>query len=155
MICIPKVRHFWRCIFFMAKKGSKQKKYSTEFKIGVIMDMREHHLGYRETARKHFDAKSRSEEERYKDSIRRWERIFLEEGACVHFEFFARFILIIQACFLRILPQSRIRSTAPSRREPFSQTHSSLVFCLIYNHRQSLFRTTRLSRGFLYTRKSS
>ena len=65
----------------MAKKGSKQKKYSTEFKIGVIMDMREHHLGYRETARKHFDAKSRSEEERYKDSIRRWERIFLEEGA--------------------------------------------------------------------------
>ena len=64
----------------MAKKGSKQKKYSTEFKIGVIMDMREHHLGYRETARKHFDAKSRSEEERYKDSIRRWERIFLEEG---------------------------------------------------------------------------
>ena len=65
----------------MAKKGSKQKKYSTEFKIGVIMDMREHHLGYRETARKHFDAKSRSEEELYKDSIRRWERIFLEEGA--------------------------------------------------------------------------
>ena len=65
----------------MAKKGLKQKKYSTEFKIGVIMDMREHHLGYRETARKHFDAKSRSEEERYKDSIRRWERIFLEEGA--------------------------------------------------------------------------
>ena len=65
----------------MAKKGSKQKRYSTEFKIGVIMDMREHHLGYRETARKHFDAKSRSEEERYKDSIRRWERIFLEEGA--------------------------------------------------------------------------
>ena len=65
----------------MTKKGSKQKKYSTEFKIGVIMDMREHHLGYRETARKHFDAKSRSEEERYKDSIRRWERIFLEEGA--------------------------------------------------------------------------
>ena len=65
----------------MAKKGSKQKKYSTEFKIGVIMDMREHHLGYRETARKHFDAKSRLEEERYKDSIRRWERIYLEEGA--------------------------------------------------------------------------
>ena len=43
--------------------------------------MREHHLGYRETARKHFDAKSRSEEEWYKGSIRRWERIFLEEGA--------------------------------------------------------------------------
>ena len=65
----------------MGKTGRKNKVYSAEFKIGVIMDMREHHLGYRETARKHFDAKSRSEEERYKDSIRRWERIFLEEGA--------------------------------------------------------------------------
>ena len=37
----------------MAKKGSKQKKYSTEFKIGVIMDMREHHLSYSETVRKY------------------------------------------------------------------------------------------------------
>ena len=45
------------------------------------MDMREHHLGYRETARKYFDAKTRSEEEQYKGSIKRWERIFLEEGA--------------------------------------------------------------------------
>ena len=27
----------------------KQKNYSPEFKIPVIMDMREHHLGYRET----------------------------------------------------------------------------------------------------------
>ncbi len=33
----------------MAKKGTQQKKYSTEFKIGVITDMREHHLGYNET----------------------------------------------------------------------------------------------------------
>ena len=30
----------------MRKKGSKNKVYSAEFKIGVIMDMREHHLGY-------------------------------------------------------------------------------------------------------------
>ena len=65
----------------MAKKGSKQKSYSAEFKICVIMDMREHHLGYRETARKYFDAKTRSEEEQFKGSIKRWERIFLEEGA--------------------------------------------------------------------------
>ena len=64
----------------MGKTG-KNKVYSAEFKIGVIMDMREHHLGYRETARKHFDAKTRSEEELYKGSIKRWERIFLEEGA--------------------------------------------------------------------------
>jgi len=65
----------------MAKKGSKQKSYSAEFKICVIMDMRKHHLGYRETARKYFNAKTRSEEEQYKGSIKRWERIFLEEGA--------------------------------------------------------------------------
>lgn len=29
-------------------------KYSPEFKLSVILDMREHHLGYRETARKYF-----------------------------------------------------------------------------------------------------
>ena len=28
----------------MAKKGTKQKRYSTEFKINLIMDMREHHF---------------------------------------------------------------------------------------------------------------
>ena len=64
----------------MAKKGTKQKRYSTEFKMCVIMNMREHHLGYRETARKYFDAKTRSKEEQYTGSIKRWERIFLEEG---------------------------------------------------------------------------
>ena len=46
----------------MKKKGRKHKNYSPEFKIRVIMDMREHHLGYRETARKHLGAQSRSEE---------------------------------------------------------------------------------------------
>jgi len=49
LICTPKVRHFWRCIFFMAKTGRENKGYSAEFKIGVIMNMREHHLGYCET----------------------------------------------------------------------------------------------------------
>ena len=39
----------------MAKKGTIQQKYSAEFKIGVIMDMREHHMGYRETVRKYWD----------------------------------------------------------------------------------------------------
>ena len=43
--------------------------------------MREHHLGYRETARKYFEAKTRSKEEQYTGSIKRWERIYLEEGA--------------------------------------------------------------------------
>ena len=56
----------------MAKKGQKQKKYSAEFKIGVIMDMREHHLGLCETERKYNVQHS---------VILKWERIFLEEGA--------------------------------------------------------------------------
>ena len=65
----------------MAKKGTKQKRYSTEFKKSVIMDMREHHLAYRETARKHFGAQTRSQEDLYLWTIKRWERIYLEEGA--------------------------------------------------------------------------
>ena len=64
----------------MAKKGSKQKRYSTEFKIGVIMDMREHRLGYKETVRKYWDI-SKGQEDNYKNIVKRWERIFLEEGA--------------------------------------------------------------------------
>ena len=63
----------------MAKKGSKQKRYSTEFKIGVIMDMHEHRLGYRETARKYWDV-SKGQEINYVNAVKRWERIFLEEG---------------------------------------------------------------------------
>ena len=61
--------------------SKKQTKYSSEFKISVIMDMREHRLGYRETVRKYFGTKTRSEEDLYKSSVQRWERIFLEEGA--------------------------------------------------------------------------
>ena len=64
----------------MAKKGSKQKTYSPEFKICVIMDMREHHLGYKETVRKYWDI-SKGQEDNYKNIVKRWERIFLEEGA--------------------------------------------------------------------------
>ena len=79
MICTPKVRHFWRCIFFMGKTG-KNKVYSAEFKIGVIMDMREHHLSYNETARKYWDI-SKGQEHNYQKQIQRWERIYLEEGA--------------------------------------------------------------------------
>ena len=67
-------------IFIMAKKGEKQKKYSAEFKLCVIMDMREHHLGYKETVRKYWDI-SKGQEDNYKNIVKRWERIFLEEGA--------------------------------------------------------------------------
>ena len=64
----------------MAKKGTIQLKYSAEFKIGVIMDMREHHMGYRETVRKYWDV-SKGQEANYKNAVQRWERIYLEEGA--------------------------------------------------------------------------
>ena len=52
--------------------SGKQKKYSSEFKLCVIMDMRENHLGLRETERKYKVVHS---------VILKWERIFLEEGA--------------------------------------------------------------------------
>mgnify|MGYP003294963114 CR=1 FL=1 len=61
----------------MGKTGRKKRSYSAEFKIGVIMDLREHRLGYRETARKYNMSKSGSTVA----TIQRWERIFLEEGA--------------------------------------------------------------------------
>ena len=64
----------------MATKGTIQQKYSAEFKIGVIMDMREHHMGYRETVRKYWDV-SKGQEANYKNAVQRWERIYLEEGA--------------------------------------------------------------------------
>ena len=63
----------------MGKIGRKNKNYSPEFKIRVIMDMREHHLGYCETARKYDlgDPKKGT----CVHALQRWERIFLEEGA--------------------------------------------------------------------------
>ena len=64
----------------MARKGTIQQKYSAEFKIGVIMDMREHHMGYLETVRKYWDV-SKGQEANYKNAVQRWERIYLEEGA--------------------------------------------------------------------------
>ena len=63
----------------MAKKGTKQKRDSAEFKIGVIMDMRDHSLGFRETARK-YDLTVTSEASAA-NMVQRWERIYLEEGA--------------------------------------------------------------------------
>lgn len=64
----------------MAKKEQKQKRYSAEFKISVIMDMREHHLGYYEVVRKYWDI-TKGQEHNYHKQVQRWERIYLEEGA--------------------------------------------------------------------------
>ena len=44
------------------------------------MDMREHHLGYCETVRKYWDLTT-GQAENYKNIVKRWERIFLEEEA--------------------------------------------------------------------------
>ena len=41
--------------------------------------MREHHLGYRETVRKHFNIED-GKEVNYYHQVQRWERIYLEEG---------------------------------------------------------------------------
>ena len=62
----------------MSKKGQMQRKYSPEFKLSVIMDLREHHLSFRETARK-YNLVIQSEASAA-NMIQRWERIFLEEG---------------------------------------------------------------------------
>lgn len=70
---------FWEVHIFMAKKGNKQKKYSAEFKGSVIMDMRENHLSYRETARKYGLVKNSMGGAM--ETLHRWERIYLEEGA--------------------------------------------------------------------------
>ncbi len=64
----------------MAKKGQKFKRYSAEFKICVIMDMREQHLSYNETVRKYWK-NSKGKEANHIKQIQLWERIFLEEGA--------------------------------------------------------------------------
>lgn len=65
----------------MGKKGNKQKRYSAEFKISVIMDVRENYLSHRETVRKYWGTQNRTEEENYLHTLRNWERIYLEEGA--------------------------------------------------------------------------
>lgn len=57
----------------------KNKIYSPEFKMCVIMDMRDHRLSYSETVRKYNLGPVESGGARA--MLQRWERIFLEEGA--------------------------------------------------------------------------
>ena len=65
----------------MARKKKFNTKYSPEFKLSVILDMRENGLSCRETVRKYWDAKTGTEEDRHRSQVRLWERIYLEEGA--------------------------------------------------------------------------
>lgn len=63
------------------KKSKKRKRhYSPEFKIGVIVDMREHRLGYEETARKYWPELPRLEAHNHIKSLHLWQRIYLEDG---------------------------------------------------------------------------
>lgn len=61
----------------MSKTGRKNKNYSPDFKINVIIDMRNNHLGYSETMRKYFPHLGT----RNFKFLKQWERIYLEEGA--------------------------------------------------------------------------
>ena len=63
---------------FMSKKGSKHKKYSPEFKLSVILYMRNNHLSYHETIRKYWG--NDVYEQNYIKQVQRWERKYLEEG---------------------------------------------------------------------------
>lgn len=61
----------------MSKGKRINRKYSPEFKVSVIMDMREHGLSYSETMRKYFPHLKKNN---FK-FLKKWERIYLEEGA--------------------------------------------------------------------------
>ena len=63
----------------MAKKGQKQKRYSVELKMSVILDMRKNHLSYSEAVIKYELGNTQFGEARA--MVQRWERIYLEEGA--------------------------------------------------------------------------
>ena len=65
---------------FMSREKKFNTRYSAEFKISVIMDMRENHLSYRETVRKYWDI-CNGQEHNYTHRLKLWERIYLEEGA--------------------------------------------------------------------------
>ena len=63
----------------MSKKKRFNTKYSPEFKLSVIMDLRENRLSYSETARKY--GLVNNSMGGAMAPMHRWERIYLEEGA--------------------------------------------------------------------------
>lgn len=64
----------------MERKKQFNTRYSPEFKISVILDMREHGLSYHEAVRKHWGVDSRQEIDLYRATVKYWERIYFEEG---------------------------------------------------------------------------
>lgn len=77
MKCTPKVRQTYGGAFFMSRSKNFNTKYSSEFKISVIIDMRENELSYKATMRKYFP---QFPPKNY-HFIKQWERIYLTEGA--------------------------------------------------------------------------
>ncbi len=65
----------------MAREKKFNTKYSPEFKLSVILDMREHGLGYGEVVRKYWGVDTYKESDNHRSQVRLWERIYLEEGA--------------------------------------------------------------------------
>ena len=65
----------------MARKKKFNAKYSPEFKLSVILDMRENGLGYGEVVRKYWGVDTYKESDNHRSQVRLWERIYLEEGA--------------------------------------------------------------------------
>lgn len=61
----------------MKRKKEFNAKYSPEFKISVIIDMRNNRLSYMATMRKYFPQFPAKDYQ----FIKRWERIYLTEGA--------------------------------------------------------------------------
>ena len=64
----------------MKKEHRTNHRYSAEFKIRVILDMRTNHLGYNETVYKYWDVKNSVEAHNHLKTLKLWERIYLEEG---------------------------------------------------------------------------
>ena len=64
----------------MKKKHRTNRRYSAEFKIRAILDMRNNHLGYQETVYRHWNVNSSVEAHNYAGRLKLWERIYLEEG---------------------------------------------------------------------------
>lgn len=65
----------------MKKRKRGYRKYSPEFKMSVILDMRESGLSCHEAVRKHWGVSTRAETDSYRKTVRQWERRYLEEGA--------------------------------------------------------------------------
>ena len=64
----------------MSRKVQKHRKYSPQFKLCVILDIREHGLSYHEAVRKYWHTKTRRQEDNFRKQVSSWDRIYLEEG---------------------------------------------------------------------------